>query len=122
MPTKITAYRCEWCKKVSTLSGIKLHEGYCRANPEKNCCENCKHGVMELLERDGGWRELSPYCEIHKQFIFTEPKSERPYFKECDVDYRGPHCEEVPIPFSCHHFESKGTHGFTITTTLEKGA
>ena len=113
---EIKAYQCGYCKKVSrTITGIKLHEKVCKANPEVNHCANCVHGIMEFQSEETEWgashKWPAPYCDYHKMFIFHENKSDNAYFMECDYDYDW-NDGEHPTPFTCFGFESKGKHGF----------
>lgn len=115
MPTEVKAYRCNWCKKISgTKRGILQHEERCHKNPLFNCCSNCKHATMKEDSIPDFWfTVMNPFCSIHNLFIFTEPKSERPYFIECNTEDRSYGMrEEVPVPYTCHYFESKGKYGF----------
>lgn len=115
MATKIEAYKCQWCNKISaTKSGIKNHENNCHFNPEFNCCANCVHGGVAKEDNGDFDFYFAPYCNHFKRFIFDDDKSKNAYFLECETDdgchgYR----QERPIPYTCWHFKSKGYHGFS---------
>ena len=110
---QIVAYECKWCGKISrTKSGIANHERYCHGNPEFNCCQNCKHAEIRNLVV-GGWPSTEPYCTAVNAWIFNEDKRDNAYFCECETyDNSGGMRDEVPVPYTCHSFESKGEHGF----------
>lgn len=86
----VTAYQCEFCKRVSrTAAGIKLHEDKCNWNPKKHHCFTC-----------------SNYDHKHatcKHFGLTI--DQKPYFVECETFYLsevGYESESPePVPYTC---------------------
>ena len=114
MPIEVKAYQCQWCRKVSrTMAGIINHEARCHANPEFNDCRNCVYAFLdaEAYIPHVITEYVDPHCDRHKRSIFNEFRGENAYLLDCDMqeqDY-GP---DIPIPYTCHHFKSKGHHGF----------
>jgi hypothetical protein len=125
MPTKIEAYKCDYCKRVSTtLSGIKNHERVCVKSKYKNKCNNCIHGVLRKyklssyvsplgLEDICADFDIEPYCKYHETKIFREDKNNNAYFIECETGYHY-NGSEFLVPYSCFGFEAKGSNGFEL--------
>ncbi len=117
MAIKVEAYQCQYCRRVSrTLSGIKLHEQSCKANPEKAVCQNCVHAYLRGEEYcDGEVIFCTPWCAYHDRAIFGKDKTDAAYFIDCeidDMDYGFGGIQEWRLPYTCWHFVSKGKHGF----------
>lgn len=88
MPSKVEAFKCDYCGKLLKLPHTAaVHEASCKNNPAKRHCITCIHGISaccatvpDWTDPDGPGTEVyGPYCGYH-----DKPISEKPYFIECD--------------------------------------
>ena len=129
MPSKVEAFKCDYCGKLLKLPHTAaVHEASCKNNPAKRHCITCIHGISaccatvpDWTDPDGPGTEVyGPYCGYH-----DKPISEKPYFIECDngggFDTRLGWHPEFPLPYTCFHYESKGKAEWTPEDQYDGG-
>lgn len=111
-----TVYECEFCGKISkSKSGIKIHEKYCRKNPEnKTYCYECKY--CESVKKEytayhrmyGGVERVvnnAPFCNYYDAYLIAPLLAKKSWFDLSD--------DEILMPVSankvCEHFKEKTT-------------
>jgi len=59
---KITAYRCDYCNKVSSVAGaMTMHEKNCRMNTNIVKCKNC----VNFDKKKNKYDIWECYCKVH---------------------------------------------------------
>lgn len=74
MPTPITRFRCDHCKKhYSINSDAKRHEAQCFFNPEVKSCVTCNHAsIKEVADNEGRVEYSYGYCFVLSKQIFRK--------------------------------------------------
>lgn len=123
MPYEITAFQCNYCRKVSrTKAGILNHEASCKWNPARRSCHTCKHCNLnaeissEMPPDEIAFFEALGATQTHYTYKtmlckhFNKPVSEKPYFDDCD-HYNVPESYEEdmdrPMPGTCMWWEER---------------
>lgn len=111
-----TVYECEFCGKIfKSKSGIKIHEKFCRKNPEnRTYCYECEH--CESVKKEytayhrmyGGVVRIvnnAPFCTYYDVYLIAPLLAKKSWFELSD--------DEILMPVRankvCEHFKEKTT-------------
>ena len=115
MPTKVEAYKCDWCGRMfGRACNASQHECRCKNNPAKRHCITCKHSFYKEPELEGDFFAQGYGEEPHGAWCRERNMSikDKPYLVECDVDNHGGYTKDYPVPWTCMNYEYQGFAGW----------
>ena len=105
MPTKVQAWKCNYCNKVTISAGsTAVHEAFCKKNPNNRYCVTCAkcyyEHVVEELDSQTPYGHDVMWCKQYDKPIY-----EKPYFEECETEDSYGYSRNIPC--TCAEYDQK---------------
>lgn len=106
MPSKVLAWKCNYCNKVTISAGsTAAHEAYCKKNPKNKFCVTCAKCYYNHVFEESCSEYVTPWeHDVMWCRQYDKPIYEKPYFEECETEDHY-ECEPTNIPCTCAEYE-----------------